>query len=435
MELRSGPLRKLTAEEEIAIRHRVSGKARKEFLRWALPDPAFRFDLVGAEADSLGYAFDEAIQDYAVDRLKHVVTYWRNHVRAPLIKPAVPSASALFTFRALCKEWQLRFSYKTTPANVNMPFEGPIPVTEPEFLGCLSNCRRVGFHSSPLTGIKFDRHVYYEFFRGCDIRGVSFANANLEGAEFIRCEGDHTSSFLGVHNVEECAIDRYTLSSLGSDRGGLTTAQQQKMILHDPVVEMRKRFSGFWRLTHALLISLFLAPYLWFLLCRYYAATIGDQTFPEGTTTSIAWALVRFILTGGDGWWRNDWSVSVPAALSFMFVFVYQCVRAILLFKTQQLESYEKLHGLPANFEIYVDFGSVRKEIRYARELTSFHTLGPLMSAILAYAAYNRHEALYENGTFWGKLLYVHGVLAFIALFAFVINFGQFLLLPTPLAP
>jgi len=179
----------------------------------------------------------------------------------------------------------------------------------------------------------------------------------LFGASFIRtslCYVDMTTVLLDEATKLETAsvintrISRQVLERM-KDNGGLTIGRRRQMIIEDDVMTLRLSFSGFWNKLHFLAMSIFLAPYIWFLAKQWFFANIGEEEQTDHSSPILT-NLFRFIISGGDTW-RDCQPAFLPVCL-FLLALIYNAVRSLLLFKSITLEHKQTIQGFYPEFTL-----------------------------------------------------------------------------------
>lgn len=221
-----------------------------------------------------------------------------------------------------------------------------------------ANLKNTVFNSCPLTGATF---------RHCDAQNAQFRDAVCNDASFleVNCRDARfndaqlrKASFKGVtvnsathfHKaiVEGCRIDRHTLESL-ENYGGLTVGDRMGMLIDDDVATMRFSFGGFRGIIHLIGLTIFAAPYLWFIgRCWYVAEFMSGG---PGETVMISEALLRFVWSGGKGW-QHGWMLNWYPFVLFAFALIYNVLRFRLLWKTKALEHRQSVSGVPVQFSL-----------------------------------------------------------------------------------
>ena len=120
------------------------------------------------------------------------------------------------------------------------------------------------------------------------------------------------------------------------------------MNIIDSVARLRASYSGFWQWIHLMALATFIFPYAWFVVVQWSIA----KFVAPGTVDHIPlWkALFTFIYNGGVNW--QDGPAFHWSFVAFLFLTAYNLLRAILLWKTKQLELQQESSGLPAMFSL-----------------------------------------------------------------------------------
>lgn len=183
-------------------------------------------------------------------------------------------------------------------------------------------------------------------FNDANLCGASLQDAILTEVDFTNTKFNDETSFKGA-NTSGCKVNRYTLSAL-KEYGGMTVAQRMDLDIIDDLAKLRTSYSGINLWLHLSALAIFLFPYMWFVLARWSEAQF-QETKSEGDVR--LWeALARYIWNGGKNWehgWEFDYSF-----IAFSFMFTYNLLRGVLLFKTNQLERIQEISGLPVKFSL-----------------------------------------------------------------------------------
>jgi len=181
---------------------------------------------------------------------------------------------------------------------------------------------------------------------GVNLCGVQLLHVTLTDAVLLDAQVDR-DTMLRNCKVQGLAIDRFTLECLG-ENSGVTRGDIMRMRVRDDVAKLRRSYSGFMQWVHLTALAVFLFPYLWFVVKQWNLARF--RTTDDKGTISLAEALGRFIVSGGDGW-RSGWVWRWSFVL-FVFALIYNGLRGALLWKTKQLEEQQQATGLPAMFSL-----------------------------------------------------------------------------------
>lgn len=196
---------------------------------------------------------------------------------------------------------------------------------------------------------------------GADLKGADLFEANLSeaildeadlswailvGTDLSGATLDSATKFHGSV-TQDCTIERFQLEQL-ANYGGLTVGNRMTMNIIDGVARLRASYSGFWQWIHLTALALFVFPYVWFVVAQLTKAKfILDQT---DAYIPLWKALLTFIYNGGINWQGGPafhWSF-----VAFLYLTFYNILRAILLWKTKQLELQQESSGLPAIFSL-----------------------------------------------------------------------------------
>ena len=222
-----------------------------------------------------------------------------------------------------------------------------------EFSGAI--LQGANFISSTLEAV----NLFY-----ADLRGAQFSHAQLESARFLSAtliDADFTSAnlsrsdFEGASfssgtkmyraNVLDCQIEHHSLEMM-DNYGGLTVGDRMGMSISDGLATLRSHYSGFWQWIHLMALGVFLFPYLWFVVSKFHYASEP----PTGAGGVSLWAgLGRDIASGGRVHDHLDFH---PEFALFVFATLYNLLRAVLLWKTKQLELRQDASGLRTKFSL-----------------------------------------------------------------------------------
>lgn len=211
----------------------------------------------------------------------------------------------------------------------------------------LSRCNLGGasLRSVDLGGVIAQCDATGADLRGANLVGRSIQDTILRDADLRGIIVDDRTEFLRLKDVTGCRIDRHVLESL-KGYGGLTAGQRMTMQVEDAVATLRASYSGFLQWVHMAALTLFLMPYLLFLVRHWMAAS---PTCPDGKScVTLLGALWQFIYTGG----RFDATVALAPFVIFWFSLAYNALRAVLLWKTKALELDEESRRLPPLFSL-----------------------------------------------------------------------------------
>lgn len=185
--------------------------------------------------------------------------------------------------------------------------------------------------------------------RGADFTGTTLLNAQMNEANLIGMRIDGQTNIAGAR-FDGAKIDRYTLDCFTLEQ--IPIAARVRMEILDDVAKLRSAYSGFWRILNAIFITAFVAPYV-VVVARLalLAGFTADGKSPPPDTVSLLGALGRFIWSGG----RTigpDWGPPTWVFGAFCVAFLYNALRACLLYKTLKLETEQTVRGLPVNFRL-----------------------------------------------------------------------------------
>lgn len=175
-----------------------------------------------------------------------------------------------------------------------------------------------------------------------DFRDADLNFANLTRADVRGCTFTPDTNLRGA-TVTRLKIDRRALRMLGAIHGGLTDADLAEIDIHDDQIRVATAFGGIWGLFHLVAVSVFLLPYIGFLISRYVAAQMRQCEFPN--CVSLREAFWMFIVTGGKGE-ETDWI----GIVIFGLLLFYSVFRVSLVFKSNKLSLIESASGIPRQF-------------------------------------------------------------------------------------
>ncbi len=180
---------------------------------------------------------------------------------------------------------------------------------------------------------------------GAILNGVNLTQADLTNADLRNCEVDGTTTF-HPSVTRNCRIDRDLLDSLNpSNRTSI--ADERKMKIEDPIALLRQTYSGFWMWFHLLALTIFIAPYAWFLINRWVVAQFKIVDGQESIT--LLECLVRFIWSGGVSW-KDGWHFNFWPFTAFVLSIAYNAFRLFMLWKTKTLELMQQTTNQPAMY-------------------------------------------------------------------------------------
>lgn len=199
--------------------------------------------------------------------------------------------------------------------------------------------------------------------KGADLSGANLCNVNLSGANLTDSRVDSNTNFKGVTDVTKCKVDRYTMEYMSHF---LTQGQKMDLIVTDDVAVLRSQYSGVWIWVHVISLTAFCAPYAWFLVQQWSVAMFQQKVHIEATTIPLWEAMLRYIFNGGLGW-REGWNLNAWSLSCFCLILIYNALRAVLLWKTVQLETQQKVSGLPVQFSLAAPTGSILRRFGVRR--------------------------------------------------------------------
>jgi len=258
-----------------------------------------------------------------------------------------------------------------------------------------------------LDSAVFDGSILYRVrFEGVAAASASFVGSDLRTASIYRSKFEQC-------NFESCRVGKYLLESLGDQ--GVARSDELAMKVEYDLAELRLQFSGFWTALHLSALTLFLTPYIWFIVRQWPVASF-DHAGAAGYI-SLWKALGLYIYNGGEnmsgGSWERHWSFTI-----FVILFVVNVLRASLLFKTKALEHEAEASGQPSRFS-YVDrlWGAPKRQS--------------------IYSVVRRREFLdllkFPPGPTWGQLVFLNEIFLLINVLLSAGSFHHFMLQYIPL--
>lgn len=241
------------------------------------------------------------------------------------------------------------------------------------------------FAGADLRDAKLDGAcLHAAFFTGADLGGTHLEDAILTDCDFMGVRFD-SLTLLRRARVKGAKVDRHTLESL-KDYGGLTPGDRMQMKILDGVSLLRSHYSGFWQYIHLFALVLFAYPYAWFVFFEYGwahagaadmaekvrvvsgtaaheveakmksnpflgGAAGGEEKYPlprlkERQEIPIWKGFCQFVWNGGKDWQKGFRLDRLSFGL-FVFSFLYNLTRFVMVFKTKELELQQETTGLP----------------------------------------------------------------------------------------
>lgn len=115
-------------------------------------------------------------------------------------------------------------------------------------------------------------HLHRAQLPGADLSRANLFKANLTSSHF-----SSTTNLRGAR-VNGAKINKIDLESLDRDRGGLTNAHLREMDIRDDVGRLKHSFMGIWATIHICCLAWFLAPYGLFLIAKYFQHEVTVHT-------------------------------------------------------------------------------------------------------------------------------------------------------------
>jgi uncharacterized protein YjbI with pentapeptide repeats len=261
--------------------------------------------------------------------------------------------------------------------------------------------------------------------KGADLGGAQMEEADVTGCDFVGVRFD-SLTILRRAKVKGARVDRHTLESL-KDYGGLTPGDRMQMRILDGVTLLRSHYSGFWQWIHLFALLLFAYPYAWFIFSQYALAETGFRDLTEEITVKAAkteeqvrkspifgrglkddepilgkvvpkerteiplWkGFLRFVWNGGRDW-EQGWKLDPISFGIFVFSFLYNLLRFIMVFKTAELTLEQEASGLPVPVSALGVWGRLvhTMEVGFCINvvLVGIHTFHFLQKPIVMYVA------------------------------------------------
>jgi uncharacterized protein YjbI with pentapeptide repeats len=190
-------------------------------------------------------------------------------------------------------------------------------------------------------------------FRHASMRDVRIEGANLQLTDLRHCDlrgaKANSATTMNLAQVEGARFSKFTLASMNS-LGGLTVGELGSAQIDDDVAKLRASYSGFWQWIHLIALSLFVSPYMAFIAEQWIKSRF-TQGLLYRESISLGEAVLRFALTGVSpqaGPWNVNWS----QVFMFAYLFVYNVLRVVVLWKTKKLELNEHVMGFPQAFHL-----------------------------------------------------------------------------------
>jgi len=183
------------------------------------------------------------------------------------------------------------------------------------------------------------------------IEGASFHRATLDDADLRGITFDSQTQF-DVATNHRCRVDRYTVEAFADTIVWRKIQTRMSLRIEDGVAKLRSSFSGFWQWVHLIALTVFVLPYVFFLL-RYwpFARAARPPGAREGDWVRVGVALCHYIRTGGEAV-RAAAPTDRVALTLFVVLLAYNLARFVLLLKTKSVELYEITSSLPARFSL-----------------------------------------------------------------------------------
>lgn len=212
-----------------------------------------------------------------------------------------------------------------------------------------SSITNIDFSHSNFQNAHFDDTNCFDVnYKVSNFSGTIFSKCEIDGCNFKDSVASHNTKFHNLESIKNSIISRNTINQLDDNRGGLQLSHLQEMDVEDDLADLKFEFSGFWRIIHAVALSLFLFPYVFFLF-KCWSISEGMRLF----TVPVGWSvedriwskLGEYFWTGGNLNGEFSWIFMISLVL-----FLYNVLRALLMFKEVSLEHKEVVSGLPVKF-------------------------------------------------------------------------------------
>lgn len=206
-----------------------------------------------------------------------------------------------------------------------------------------SVCSRSYFEYCGMVGCSF---LNSRLFKAKILHGhldrVDFSGARLQSST-IDCENIGNEVIFTSAQTEGLTMTKHTLESLGDSYGNLTKGQRMKMNIVDNVESLRLSFSGFYQLIHIISLSLFIFPYVMFMI-QISVINKYLARYDNGFDYVPVWkAFYHYVLSAG----QLDGTTKVGYVFIFAGMLLYNCIRVVLLFQTKKIELQQECAGLP----------------------------------------------------------------------------------------
>ncbi|MBL8889968.1 MAG: pentapeptide repeat-containing protein [Planctomycetaceae bacterium] len=209
---------------------------------------------------------------------------------------------------------------------------------------CLNKC---DFRGAKIENVNMSNSQFTE----CDFSEVEFADVDLNGSKFDRCK------FLKA-NFKNVAVDEKTLihcCDMRDAKVSLSFIEQlefnkvlspnirRQIRIVDPMVDLKRMFSGFYSWSNAFGMVCFVFPYAWFTLTQLIRSDFSAALLDGGETSPLVCNLAKYTWSGGQTWrtWQFHW-MSIIAAIYFL----YNCTRGYLWWRMIDLEHQRGIFGV-----------------------------------------------------------------------------------------
>ncbi len=200
-----------------------------------------------------------------------------------------------------------------------------------------------------LTNSKIENTAMsHSSFYGTNLSQSVFVNSGLEDSDFTGSYITYTTRFSNC-KVIGTRIEKSRLETM-ENYGGLSVGNRMKMRITDHVATLRASYSGFQQWIHLVALIIFSFPYIWFVISLWIKAEFMKINSESFSSITLAEALSRYIFNGGIDWQTGfsfHWTF-----ITFIWMFIYNVIRGILLWKTKTLELQQKISNLPVEFTL-----------------------------------------------------------------------------------
>ena len=184
--------------------------------------------------------------------------------------------------------------------------------------------------------------------RKCVITSIAWREVTFNEVAFKQCEFE-TSMQFDRCSWTEVSIDRETLESLGDQRGGLSDSVMRKLMVVDPISDLRLIFGGSLFYIHVIAMTLFFSQYVAFIFWKLLSARASGQQ--SGPDDFLITSLFKFAFLGLNPslslFGIMDSLLRSTTFLAFSF---YNAARLVLVLKSLELEHKKAIVGIWPEF-------------------------------------------------------------------------------------